>query len=87
MSLFHHLLYGANKAASKEINLEVDRKEIDEEVLDSSQNFADVTAAVAEAAKESLSRRTLNQYEKYYSYSSLDVECIDIQQSFGCMAN
>ena len=55
MSLFHHLLYGANKAASEEIDLEVDREEIDEEVLDSCQNFADVTAAVAEAAKESLS--------------------------------
>jgi len=78
MSSFRHLLYGANKVASEEINLEVDGEEIDEEVLDSCQNFADVTAAIAEAAKESLSRRTLNQYEKYYSYSSLDEECIDI---------
>jgi len=39
--------------------------EIEEEIEDSKQQFNDVTNEVAEVAKESLSKRTLTQYERY----------------------
>lgn len=65
MSIFRSLFHQADTAACEEVNINEDRVEIEEEMEDSKQYFAVVTNEVAEAAKESLSQRTLSQYTRY----------------------
>jgi hypothetical protein len=64
MSLFRTLFSGADKAASEEVDIDMDMGEIEEDIEDSKQYFTVVTNEVAQAAKESLSKRTLTQYER-----------------------
>lgn len=71
MSMFRTLFPGADTAASEDVNIDVDMGEIEEELEDSKQYFALVTNEVAEAAKESLSKRTVTQYERYYARPEL----------------
>jgi hypothetical protein len=79
MSMFRTLFRGADSAASEDVNIDTDMGEIEEELEDSKQYFANATNEVAQAAKESLSKRTVTQYERYYTHSQLlrmDLNCL-----------
>ena len=65
MSVFRSLFRQTNTAVHEDTDLHEDMVEIEEEIEDSKQQFNDVTNEVAEAAKESLSKRTLTRYERY----------------------
>ena len=68
MSFLKLLFSQVDKAAQEEAGSIFDDLEVQEELEDSQLQFKAVTTEVSEAAKEALSVKTIQRYEKYVSF-------------------